>query len=73
MSQCQKDKMGVGLDLGGSASGTVTIEADSMAPREFLVLDLKCWVPPISCNYSMKVIIKFQITRELSVSGKCKA
>ena len=36
MSQCQKDKMGVGLDLGGRASGTVTIEADSVAPCEFL-------------------------------------
>ena len=35
MSQCQNYKMGVGLDLGDSASGTVTIEADSVTPCEF--------------------------------------
>ena len=41
MSRCQKDKMGVGLDLGGSASDSVSIEADSVAPCEFLAFDFE--------------------------------
>ena len=35
ISQCQKDKLGVGLDLGGSVSGAVYIEVDSTAPCKF--------------------------------------
>ena len=63
-------RRGVGMVKGGvhgergacMAKGGVRTHPAGM--HSCLVLDLKCWRPPISFNYSMKVIIKFQITRE---------